>query len=742
MRKVGISTDSIEIPEDFGRGVSSNSNSDYNLHLITGKQLTLHEAIAAVRTIDDLRSLLDNEEKQSLDFFRWHELANSLLKQVGEIEKIEEICKLMESRIDRRSETYLVSVYIGASKRLQELGYIDHSKKFIRKALGLSNPSGWSAYYDGGIKYDAMHQMLSVFGSSARDEIVRLYAGDLSERYRYPEQLIRDLSDIAQVLFEDIPYLKIWPDVEAYLDELFNEILIEPQPEVESVLDDSTERQNDDSRSALAELLVLFLDFPAYPVFSNSIQACSRLFLAGSSVAKDALHQALAKHDQLVINGLVALEVVSLHKPSEISSFQKELSDLQNSPNLIIRMIATKILINSSHQSSFPPKLERSLPAIYMLDLPDIAQHKTEYSLEQDSKSVLLGDPALVLQPLDIEARQIAQKAGVPENNLLYHAAKKLKDIEIQRTWLSNDLALQPAKLSAFLEKIDLRISHNKPKIFPCKNSIGHIAAELYDANKLSFSDLPFLDFMFRDHDPALFLVDAEPRPDYIERAGGLSSELGIYLDFPKDWGKTLENSLPLLKWHSSDGRLILAEWTHLKRLQNEWPSEERLSLIRAIAPYKIWDDIDLSQERLPFANTLGLSAKDYLDITQYPERELVIAHNGYNYQMGKANWLALNPRVGFDLGWKPVDKGLFSWKDKKDNLVVESIYWQDGSFDFYNPYEHIEVGYGWVVLITEDGYQEMRRRYGVISRGGVIKRSSGMFGINRNTISSVLGTA
>ena len=457
LRKAGVSPDSIEIPQDLGRDISSKSSSDYSLHLITGEQLTLQEATSSVLKVDDLRSLIDNEEKQSLNFFKWHELANSLLKIVKEIKQIEEICNLIESRIDSYSETYLVSVYVGASKRLQELGYIDYSKRFIRKAHSLSTPSGWSAYFDGGIKYDALHQMLNVFGSSARAEIVRLYAGDLSERYRYPEQLIRDLSNIAQVLFEDIPFLKIWPDVEAYLDELFDGIQIEPQPEIESILDASAEKHNDDTRSALAELLMLFLDFPAYPVFNNAIHACSKLFLAGSSVAKNALHQALAKHDQLVINGLIALEVVSLYKPSEISSFQKELSDLQNSPNLIIRMIATKILINSSGQSSFPPKLERNLPAIYMLDLPDIAQHKTEYSVEQDGKSVLLGDPALVLQPLDIEAREIAQNAGVPENNLLYHTVEKLKDLEIQRTWLSNDLALEPADLSGFLEKCKIR---------------------------------------------------------------------------------------------------------------------------------------------------------------------------------------------------------------------------------------------------------------------------------------------
>ena len=213
-------------------------------------------------------------------------------------------------------------------------------------------------------------------------------------------------------------------------------------------------------------------------------------------------------------------------------------------------------------------------------------------------------------------------------------------------------------------------------------------------------------------------------------------------MDLPKDWDKTLENSLPLLKSRSSDGWVILAEWTHLKRLQREWPSEERLSLLRATAPYKLWDGTDLSHERLPFANTFRSHASGYLEFLEYPERELVIAHNGYDYQMREANWLGINPRVGFDLAWKPVDGKLFSWKNKNDQLVVKSIYWQDGNFDSYNWYDHSEVGYGWLVLITEDGYKEMRKRYGTISRGGVIRHSFGQFGSKgRKTVSSTLDT-
>jgi hypothetical protein len=38
--------------------------------------------------------------------------------------------------------------------------------------------------------------------------------------------------------------------------------------------------------------------------------------------------------------------------------------------------------------------------------------------------------------------------------------------------------------------------------------------------------------------------------------------------------------------------------------------------------------------------------------------------------------------------------------------------------------YDHVEVGNGWLVLITEEGYQGIRQRFETFARGGVIKRN------------------
>ena len=78
---------------------------------------------------------------------------------------------------------------------------------------------------------------------------------------------------------------------------------------------------------------------------------------------------------------------------------------------------------------------------------------------------------------------------------------------------------------------------------------------------------------------------------------------------------------------------------------------------------------------------------------------------------MEEANWLGLNPQVGFDMGWQPIKDDLLSWKNKNNQVVVESILWQDGNFDSYSRYDHVEVGYGWRALITEDAFQELRKR-------------------------------
>jgi hypothetical protein len=426
---------------------------------------------------------------------------------------------------------------------------------------------------------------------------------------------------------------------------------------------------------------------------------------------------------------LLVLEVVSLQKPDAVLILQEKVSELQESPNYIIRSIATKILNNIYGRSSSPPRVNRKLPSVYSIVLPEMAIHDTSDSIHRDSEPVLLGDRAVIIQPLDIEVRKLARRANLPEDNVIYRAAEKFKELQLPRTWLSNSLPMKPDELSVFLEKTNLIFSHNKPKIGPARHAVAFVAAELYDAGIYSDADSKFLELMFRDYDPNLLIKEGVHRPEYIERIGGLNSREGDRIEIPKEWERTLENSLPSLRSKSPDGQIILGEWTHLKRLDDNWPTEERMSVTRATSPLTIWDYKDPYSEEAPIASTIGSHVSDYLSMTYFPASELVIAHNGFRYQMEEANWLAFNPRIGFDIGWEPIDGDWFCWRNNKGHIMVKSVFWQDGNFHSFGRFDRVEVGYGWLVLIREEAYDQLRKRFGAIARGGVIRRSLGWAG-------------
>jgi hypothetical protein len=743
--EIGETQESVGLLQgDIPSVVLSNTSSslDENFYLFSGEKFSLEQLSSQITTVEDLRWFLENEEKKEVGHFRWAKLTSDLLMRLDTAEQIKDVCSLMEERIDSYSkETYLAKVYTSASKRLFDLGLLVSAKKFSQKAFGITTPSGWNSYYDGGAKYAAMQQFLAVMGDDSRGKIIKLFAQDLSENHRYPEELARGLDDIAQVLFEETPYATLWPDLKNYLDELFDGVNIQVYPDLDTAWDDQIDIERDDAVSAIAELLILFLDFPAYPVSNGAIQVLAKSVLADNHNVKEAVLSALHKHDQLAIQALKTLEVVSITDTDRLSFFKQELKKLQKSPNINIRLIATKIMIAILGRPILPPQLNLELPAIYSIQLPDIALHKTDFSGVGEAGPVLLGDPAKLLRPLDIDARAIAERARVDEDNFLYKGAEKLKAVEAQRTWLFNSMVLSPKELGVFLDQIGLRVSHRKPKIAPATNAVAQTAAELYDAGNLSKSDVSFLEMIFRDYDPYLFFLESHSRPKHISNIGGLDNSLQ-YISLPKDWGETTKTSLQLLESRTSDGWVILAERTHLRRLQDKWPSEERLSIMRAVPAYKIWAGADFDRGGISFSNTFHLYMSDYLGIDNYPEKEFVIAHNGYDYEIEAANWLALNPRVGFDLGWEPVNGRPFSWKDQTGQLVVKSMYWQDGHPDTVSRLAHEEVGHGWIVLITSSGYQELGRRYGVISRGGFVRRSLGWLGEElRTSVHSALDT-
>jgi hypothetical protein len=375
--------------------------------------------------------------------------------------------------------------------------------------------------------------------------------------------------------------------------------------------------------------------------------------------------------------------------------------------------------------------------------LPNITLHHTEESVRQDENPILLGDAALRLRPLDIEARQLAKWAETPESNVLYRAGQLFNELEPQRTWLVDGLPLEPNRLRHFLEEADLRFDHNLPKIAPARAAVSRVAAELYDSGRLPRSRILAVTKMLSHSDTRLIWLEPEPRPLCIERIGDLDYEHPPYIEVPKDWLSTTASSLALLSQRSHGGLVIMGEWTRLKRLDRKWPAEERMSWLRLGSPDQLGDMEEPEDEELPFAQTRNAFVSDYQRLNDFPITEVVIANNGYGFQNDAANWLGFNPTLGAELGWRLAKDGWFRWVNQHDEIMAESVWWEDGPFDLSSYYDHVEVGNGWLVLMTNVGYDHLRQRFPQITRAGKVRRSLGWLGsAGQQSAFSLMNTA
>jgi hypothetical protein len=223
---------------------------------------------------------------------------------------------------------------------------------------------------------------------------------------------------------------------------------------------------------------------------------------------------------------------------------------------------------------------------------------------------------------------------------------------------------------------------------------------------------------------------------------GGLVYDTSRYVKMPDEWLQTAASSFPLFKGRASDGRILLGEWTRLRRLEEEWPMEERMALTVRAQLISGWGVSGSGEMKDLFQSVRRVRLIDYEHIREVPIELLVVFHHGEEFRLPAAHWLGLNPLVGLEMGWQLSPTGLFRWTDSTGYTVAESLFWQDGPFEMHTTHEYVEVGSGWLVVITQEGYDALIQRYGALASYGAINRALGWLGQNGTSqVHSLLDT-
>lgn len=719
-----------------GAESSSSSSLDYSLHLKTGERLEPKEVLVGTVTPDDLKALLEQEDQGRTQYFKWTPVFKQLVPKLSR----EQVSELKEIVVSRPSGEEFAEVLTVLSKRALELGERVLAWELGESALKATAPSGWTPYYDGGRRYAALRQLIAVDPARARKTAIHLYGRDLSERFRSTIQIIPYLDELLLILTDRLPVVETWAEIELYLDELFSSVQVEPQPELEESFSLVGIASPDRPGDAITTLVALHLDHPSYVVAQAAVRACTALLLHKRQTIVTALHATLSGSDKAVERMLMVLDAASVRSVAAVRAFTEELEGLRSSPNFAVRLVACRILARIRDEAIEVPSVERALPGIYSLHLPEIALHHTEQAMHGEEGPVFVGDPAQEIRPFDMELRALAGAAGLPEDNVLYRAAQLFRALRTQRTWLGTRGALTPERLSTFLDRAGLSLSHNKPHISPARQALAYVAGELYDGGYLPPDALRLVSTSLLCYDPVFVLERPVQRPSLIHAMGGISYEYSS-VRVPDGWVEKAEDSLSLLLMKMPDGRHVIGERTQLRLLEDDWPEEERLSVVRARWAGELWNGLDVEDGHPPFFRVHGVQADDYLHL-QAPVDHLVIFNASYVCEAPGATWLALNPAVGRALGWQPIPDTWFSWRNRVGDVVAESVWWSDGPIEQHSVYLHVEVGDGWLVLVTESGFEEIRQWTTHLNRGGVVRRGLGQYhSLGHSQAHTILGT-
>jgi hypothetical protein len=711
-------------PLEYESDGRQRSNSlDQNLYLLNGQSLELEDVIGQVKTVTDLSELLENQDKERTQYFNWDPVFEALAPLLSEARELQELERLTTYCL---RDEHLSRALMAISKQYLELEKRSHAQELTERAVEATRSFGWRPHYDGGVKHAVLRQLIALEADEARSRIIKLYADDLNKGFYY--ELIPHLYEILTLLTEEIPISEIWATIENYLDELFAGVPVKPQPTFEILLTEPGDITAENiPGQAIADLLLLYLDHPSYIVAQRAVRACAVALLDGSEIVETALTRALAHTDQACERALMVLDAVSAKSPTLIRSFSDILERLLLSSNFTIRLVAATVYTRVVNQITFPPVVERQPPAIYSLYLPELTAHHTEEFLKGESTPFVIDDTARLLRPLDIDIRIIAKAADLPEDNVFYRANHHFQRLQKECAWLTEDDALTQKRLSQFLDQVKLRYAHNKPHIAPARQALAYVVGELYDAGYLPSETLSWLPHMLIHYDPAFILRDSQSRPSYIEHIGSIPTDTESYITVPKNWIETAQESLRLLHSELPDGRIVIGERTQLRYLVENWPTETRMSVTKAVDVNGFWGGFDVENAHPPFTRHLRTIA-DYPHLKETLEN-LVVANRGNEFETPGDSWLALNPSLGYSLGWDLRPEGWFRWVNPDGEIVAESIWWRDGPINSIDTHLRVEVGNGWLVVVTPQGLKDIAQLAGLLNRGGVVWRSKGWFG-------------
>lgn len=668
-------------------GRPASSLREHQLVLSDGSRLAPEEVKALASDPERLSGLLDGAISASgID---WKNLIAPILPAITEKNRL----RSLRNHIVRLGSSAQADAAIAV--RLAEIGDRVFAEEILTSLLAHSNRYGWMRHYDGGTRLTYAHALIAIDGEAGRPVAGELFAKDyiagLSAR-----DVLFSLDPILAVLFKDVPVEALWQEISEHVGQLAEVSESEDSPpEVAGA-------EHLDARAVLIRLLFSDMESPVISLAAEARKGITDLIRFGICLSniEEELHARLQGDDAAQMFATSLLMCAIDERPTWVRIFTADLISLAWSPSEIIRRRVQNTL--SQLQVPIPgERPERPLPAIFHLYLPEARMRERGTRGNAPPRGDPLPDttdPIDLVKLFSSPLERISKTSGLSYEALASRFATLMRQLQPIEEW-SQQAEL---KLRTHLDAIELKAAFRRPRTLVALRAFSHLVAELVDGNVLPW---PYdgIDEWLLTVDPFLGRRDPATKPAWIELPP--ANTLGKY---PTDqWIANVRDALDLAVQMTPEGGLVLAEYTLAEGLSHERPRETRASVI-APPNFPEFKGGELDLGWFYFRRTFV--AADYPDLSRLaPIPVTGLAGGAY---FADAEFLALNPLLGFQLGWKPAEDGLFRWVNATGTTMAETIWWQNGNRTLSTVYGYEEAtAEGWMVVATAAALPALRKQ-------------------------------
>jgi hypothetical protein len=684
--------------ENPGKQDSSSSS----LLLKDGRKLTEEDVLVLVNSFEQLVTLIESIEKT--EYFPWRRVIKPLIGRFS-AQQINRLLSLLAPHgLDGMVRNMCAS-------KLHDLGLTNEASHILEAVLSETTASGWDISWDGGSRQHAIKALISIAPDKWRPRALETLVDDYISEFHYPYNLIHNLEELAEILFEVVPWERLWPEIREHIYQLSDFSLAEE-------LAPSPHESDLSAEEALLQAIVWAANLPIDEVRDQVHCALCDFVIrdVAPAATKAVISTQLSGEQPYVIQGVAVLDTTWQLGSPLAQDYSEQILSFLSSPDFILRCMAAGLAQKLSLSVESDLNTEKPLPMIYNLHLPPLrsVERAVPFDAIRVDESYPDSDDALEMtRPFNEDLEWLSHASEVPLENLLQRTATLMRQLVPEEQW-SRSAA---DKFLKFLRSVELQLPYNRLRPQVASRAICQVVAELADADRIdidaqmfAYSQLYRYDWRLAGKEPAIRPNAVIPLKNF-----GLFSKKDEWIE---QRAVAYENIVTSL----DTGYLVVGELSRFKAWDWSVPTEHRFSM----ACHPNWPCTNELRDAFDFFPYKSIwNACEYPDlhgVSKFP----ILTVYGHSRQVaiGGTEWLAFNPSFATSLGWSLSDEGLFRWVNTEGLTMVESIWWQDGPMDRQPPRSNEVTGEGWLVVASPEAQLSILDRFPSITFMRAVKRS------------------